>query len=123
MNFLLTEYTPSVVKVLWPTKRTLCYITWQYDKLWQAHIDPYIRKFLTLNLLWQTDHCTPLGMSLLNITMQGKVALSQAFVEPFLHLSLKKKLPEWAWTKHSYMCTVNCATMCGGTSTIHLSPL
>ena len=34
MNFLLTEYTPSVVKVLWPTKQTLCYITWKHDKLW-----------------------------------------------------------------------------------------
>ena len=26
----------------------------------------YIQKSQTLNLLWQTDHCTPLGMSLLN---------------------------------------------------------
>ena len=97
---LCWQYTRSVLKALWLTEwdcTVLRHISWQYGKLWQAYIGPYVHK-ITLNLLaylanwpgeWLPRCCkTPRWLF-------PRLCLSL----PCAYCLKKKKLPEQAPTK------------------------
>ena len=97
---LCWQYTRSVLKALWLTEwdcTVLRYISWQYGKLWQAYIGPYVHK-ITLNLLaylanwpgeWFPRCCKTLRW------LFPRLCLSL----PRAYCLKKKKLPEQAPTK------------------------
>ena len=89
--------------------------TWQYGELWWAYTDSYIWK--SYSLTWQTDHSISQKMAF-KVPLMPRWPFPRLCSKPSLRLLFDKIARIGSYWKTA-MCTIDYATKCVGTWTIH----